>query len=405
MNELSKIPAPADQEAVPGLQFTLKVSSRCNLACTYCYVYEKGDESWRDRPGLMPDKVFRATVERIREHCIASGQKEIDIVFHGGEPCLLGLRRFETWCDYLHERLGDVGTPKLTLQTNAVLIDDDWAEMLARQGIIVGISIDGPAHIHDVARIDKKGSGSHADVVAGIGCLGRAGLPINLLCVVQLGADPLEVHEHMVELGAKSINYLMPDQTHETIAAVRRQFGSTPCADFLNPVMDHWLDGGDYSLTVQPFKAMARTILGGHARVDFLGNNPYRFVFIEADGSVEGLDVLRVCAPGLAVTSLNVFENSFVDILDRNSLHRQMIFEGLPLPSECHECPEASTCAGGYVPHRWSDGHFDNRSAWCDDLLAIYTNMRERLDVPAEETLIRRSLLKEMREEAATQCI
>lgn len=395
---------PAALRPVPDLQFTLKVASRCNLACTYCYVYEKGDDSWRARPGLMTQEVFRATVERIREHCLRAGQQTIEIVFHGGEPCLLGIARFEAWCDHIRARLGGIGTVSLTLQTNGTLIDDRWARMLARQGVVVGISLDGPARINDGARIDKKGAGSHGRVVAGVACLRNEGLPVNILSVIQLGADPIEVHEHLLGLGAGSINYLMPDHTHATVAAVRRMSGPTPCADFLIPILDHWLDAGDLAVTVQPFKAMARTILGGVARVDFLGNNPYRFVFVEADGAIEGLDVLRVCAPGLADTTLNVFENGFADILDRSPLHRALIFEGFDLPAACRTCPEATTCAGGYVPHRWADGHFDNRSAWCADLLATFAHLRLRLDVPAEETVLRRRLLGEMREEAMARC-
>ncbi len=403
MSAASPIARPAPG-ACPALQFTLKVASRCNLNCTYCYVYNKGDDSWSERPALMPDKVFRMTVERIREHCLAAEQREIDIVFHGGEPTLLGKARFARWCQHLRDRLGDVGSVKLTLQTNGVLIDEEWADLLARFEVVVGISLDGPATINDSARVDKKGRGTHAAVVRAIACLSRARLPVNLLCVVQLGSDPMTVHEHMVDLGATSISYLMPDQTHDTIAEQRRRFGATPCADFLIPVMDHWLDRSDTGLTVQPFKAMARTILGGVARVDFLGNNPYRFVFVEADGSIEGLDVLRICAPGLAATSLNVFDNGFADIMHSHPLHRRMIIEGLPLPTGCRGCPEALTCAGGYVPHRWADGHFDNRSAWCADLLALYTHMRRRLDVPVEETRMRRDVLREMREEALAAC-
>ncbi len=389
---------------LPELQFTLKVASRCNLNCSYCYVYNKGDESWRDRPGLMPEKVFRATIERIREHCLATGQQTIDIVFHGGEPTLIGKARFARWCDYLRDRLGDVGSIKLTLQTNGVLIDAEWAAILARCEVVVGISLDGPQAINDRARVDKNGRGSHDAVVSGIDCLRRAGLPINLLCVVQLGADPILIHEHMVALGATSISYLIPDQTHDTVTAEQRSFGPTPCADFLIPILDHWLDGSDARLTVQPFKAMARTVLGGEARVDFLGNNPYRFVFVEADGSIEGLDVLRICAPGLAVTSLNVFDNAFADIMGADPVHRRMIVEGMPLPTDCGGCPEATTCAGGYVPHRWANDHFDNRSAWCADLLALYTHLRGRLGVPADETDMRRDVLRRMREEALAAC-
>jgi uncharacterized protein len=388
----------------PPLQFTLKVASRCNLNCSYCYVYNKGDDSWRSRPGLMPETVFRATVERIREHALAAHQSEIEIVFHGGEPCLLGVERFSRWCGHLRDRLRTVGEVKLTMQSNAVLIDRVWARALADLRVEVGVSVDGPRAIHDRERVDKRGRGSHAAVVAGIGRLRDHGLPVNLLCVIALGQDPIAVHEHLLGLGASSISYLMPDHTPRTVLAARREFGRTPCADFLVPIMDHWLEQGHRDVSLQPFKSMARIILGGVARVDFLGNNPYRFVFIEADGAIEGLDVLRICEPGLAATSLNVFDNPFAELLDGNPLHRELILSGFTLPTDCKTCPEATTCGGGYVPHRYADGHFDHPSAWCADLLAMFEHMRMKLEVSAEETHLRREVLAGMREEAIAQC-
>jgi uncharacterized protein len=80
--------------AVP-LNFILKVASRCNLNCSYCYVYNRGDNSWRQRPKVMPDEIYRATVERIRRHCELSGQQTVQIAFHGGEPCLAGPERLD----------------------------------------------------------------------------------------------------------------------------------------------------------------------------------------------------------------------------------------------------------------------------------------------------------------------
>jgi len=179
----------------PSLQFTLKVASRCNLACTYCYVYMKGDDSWRSRPHLMSEDIFSATVARIREHCAAVGQDSIDVVFHGGEPCLLGSERFSQWCDLLRRELSTVGMVRITIQTNGALIDRAWAEAFRRHNVVVGVSLDGPAAVNDEFRVDHQGRGSHARVLAGIAQLQTAGVPVNLLCVLNLKRDPIQVHE------------------------------------------------------------------------------------------------------------------------------------------------------------------------------------------------------------------
>src|SRR5947209_3362360 len=104
---------------VPPLHFVLKAVSRCNLNCTYCYVYNKEDGTWRDQPGIMPQVIFDAAVARIRQHCVRSGQRLVRITFHGGEPCLAGPDRFDSWCQQAADALKDVATLVLAMQTNA----------------------------------------------------------------------------------------------------------------------------------------------------------------------------------------------------------------------------------------------------------------------------------------------
>ena len=103
--------------AVSPLSFVLKVASRCNLNCEYCYVYNKGDLTWRDRPGLMPESVFQAAIKRIKSHCDLSKQQKVRLVFHGGEPCLLGASRFRDWCNYARRELAPREV-KISIQTN-----------------------------------------------------------------------------------------------------------------------------------------------------------------------------------------------------------------------------------------------------------------------------------------------
>ena len=123
--------------------FILKVASRCHFACPYCYVYFKGDATWKRRPPVMPDGVFDQTLERIQEYCTASGQSSVAITFHGGEPCLIGARRFDTWCSRARQSLRSTSV-RFGIQTNGTLLDAEWAETLRRHGVRVGVSVDGP---------------------------------------------------------------------------------------------------------------------------------------------------------------------------------------------------------------------------------------------------------------------
>jgi uncharacterized protein len=379
------------------LQVVYKIAATCNLDCTYCYVYNKGDDSWRRRPVIMSDGVFDAAVERTRQHCLWSGQTAVSVTFHGGEPTLAGVRRFDRWCKRIYEGLADIVRVKLCLQTNAILLDDEWAEVLSRHKVEVGVSVDGTPEIHDRFRVDHRGRGSYDKVLRGIEALKTAGIPLEILSVIPFGADGVEVHRHLIGLGSQSINYLLPDYTHDTIGPIRERFGKTPCSDFLIPIFDHWWFKQTTDVRISLFLTMARVILGGVSKQDLLGNHPLRFVFVETDGAIEALDVLRVCQPGITGTGLNVLRDDFRQIADVSPLHRRTIFTGMPLATKCQGCVERDTCGGGYLPHRYSQRRaFDNPSVWCADLLRMFAHIRRRLEVDAEETALRRQALGDL---------
>jgi uncharacterized protein len=120
------------------------------------------------------------------------------------------------------------------------------------------------------------------------------------------------------------------------------------------------------------------------------------YVFIETDGEMEGLDNLRACADGMARIDLNVRHDDFQEIVHTATMHGTAIYQGMPLPSGCRACPERKTCAGGYLPHRYSAARgFDNPSVWCADLLKLFTHIRLRLGVTVEETDARRQALQD----------
>jgi uncharacterized protein len=384
-------------EIAQPLQFVFKSTARCNLNCSYCYVFNKADQSWRTRSRVMSDEVFEAALRRVRRHCDDSGQPIVRIMFHGGEPLLAGVARFRRWLEIIDRELGGRVRVLLAVQTNATLIREDWAKLFAEHRVEVGVSIDGPRELNDRFRIDHAGRGSYDRIVRGIEALHQQGVPFSILSVIQLGADGLSVYQHFRSLRPNTINFLFPDYNHDDIAEVRQQYGPTPIANFLIPVADDWFRGEAKGGDVPILRNLCRIILGGETRSDMFGNPPLGFVFVEVDGEIEGLDVLRVDAAGLASTGLNVFHDDFRGIVSASPFHAQAIFDGVPLPTDCSSCHERETCAGGYLPHRYSHARgFDNRSVWCRDILLLFSHLRKLMEVDVAETTLRRTILAEM---------
>jgi uncharacterized protein len=367
-------------------EFIVKVASRCNLNCTYCYMYNKGDDSWMGRPRIMSDIVFCATLINIAEHCRHFGLGGVSIMFHGGEPTLVGVDRFDRWCRMARDTLGGLEV-KLSIQTNGTLLDSSWARLLATHNVGVGISMDGPAELHDIARVDHRRRGSHADVLEGIAALNAVGVPFGLLCVTPLGIpDPVAVHRHFVDVGAASVGYLFPDHTHDTIGEIRDRYGAHPVADFLIPIFDDWWSHGNIELRVSPFWEMARAIRGGDSGSDLFQNSPLHYVVVETDGEIQGLDVLRIC-DGLGRTGMNVATHQFRDALVAETDQISLLRGSTPLAELCLRCDERQTCGGGHLPHRYSrDAGFDNPSVWCTDLLLLFGHIRARMGVTQTQT-------------------
>lgn len=376
-------------------QLILKVAARCNLNCAYCYVFNQADSTWRRRPPLMSAEVFEAALERIRTHCHFTGQGRLRIAFHGGEPCLIGPDRFDAWCTRARQVLEGTTEVRFCIQTNGTLLDKFWAEVFRKHDVDVGVSLDGPRQENDFFRVNHAGEGSYDQVVRGLETLQEARVSHGILCVIPLGADPLSVHRHFLALGCTHITYLLPHFTHDTIAPIRQRYGATPCADFLIAIFDDWWFNGTMDVRIGDLWNVARIILGGTSEIESFGNGPPRYVFVETDGEIEGLDNLRVCRDGITRIGLNVMTSDFQEILQNDTMHRTAIFQGMPLPHTCHGCPEADTCAGGYLPHRYSTARgFDNPSVWCPDLLKLFTHLRFRMGVTVEETHLRRQALE-----------
>jgi uncharacterized protein len=393
------LPDPLD--ALSGVTF--KVAARCNLDCSYCYVFNRGDTTWRQRPARMSQEVFQAGIARLREACMRSGRDEVSVTLHGGEPTLIGTTRARRFFEAARRGLEGVAEVRLVIQTNGTRLTREWVELFAEHRVDVGVSMDGPPAVHDRRRVDHRGRGSHGSVQRGLDLLREGGVPFAVLSVLDFDADPLEVHEHFCELDADQISYLMPHFTHDDIAEVRARYGPTPCLDWLGPVLHHWWGHGTLRTDVQPFHSMARIILGGPSDLDLFGGAPLGFCFVETDGEIEGLDGLKICEDGFAGTGHNVLTDGFDAFAADGGLHAETIFRGRPLPTGCAGCAEAQTCGGGYVPHRYlRGGGLDRPSVWCRDLLGLFGQLRRLLEVDDRETLARRRTLAELAAGART---
>ncbi|MEZ6123075.1 MAG: radical SAM protein [Planctomycetaceae bacterium] len=155
----------------------------CNLDCTYCYYLHREDLYPGEKQWKMTDSCLESF---IRQYVDAQppGTPEVTFAWQGGEPTLLGLSFFER-CLEIQQQVARPGMQiRNSLQTNGILLDDDWCRFLLKHDFLVGLSIDGPAVMHDAYRLDHQGLGTHQKVVAALRRLKKPGVAFNALVVV-----------------------------------------------------------------------------------------------------------------------------------------------------------------------------------------------------------------------------
>jgi len=141
-------------------EFIIKISSRCNINCSYCYMYNLGDSTALLQPKTISIELVHILARKLQIYKVKYGLPLLRIALHGGEPLLAGKLKFSTYCEDLFAALGEGF--ELYVQTNGILIDHEWVDIFSKYKIVVGLSLDGPQEIHDKYRKTHGGAGTFA---------------------------------------------------------------------------------------------------------------------------------------------------------------------------------------------------------------------------------------------------
>lgn len=369
-------------QPAPFRQFIVKLHSRCNLACGYCYVYEGADQTWRDQPVKMSAGLVSVVASRIAEHTRAHGLANVRVIFHGGEPLLAGT---DAVVDAFRKTRAAVDAGVRVdgwIQTNGTLLTDTSLDALEALGIRVGVSLDGNADTHDLGRRYANGHGSYAEVARGLRLLmRRPDIYSGLLCVVDLRADPLATYETLLRFQPPTVDFLLP---HANWMSPPPRFGRPVAAyasyaEWLIAIFDRWYDAARRETHIRIFEEIIHLLLGGRSATEVVGLTPSSLIVIETDGSIEQSDALKSTYPGAARTGLHIVRDSFDTALQIPEIAARQL--GLAaLSEECLGCPIKRICGGGLYAHRYRrKTGFRNRSVYCHDLYALIMHIRARV--------------------------
>jgi uncharacterized protein len=368
----------------PFEEFVLKIHSRCNLACDYCYMYTMADQGWRHQPIRMSSETIDLTIARIAEHAATHDLRKIRVILHGGEPLLAGPIALKRVVTRLRLEMPPNVSVSVSLQTNGVYLTESNIRLLNELDIQVGVSLDGNSVAHDRHRRRFDGTGSHAEVTTGLRRLGEVNnrhLFRGLLCTIDLRNDPVATYEALKEFKPPAIDFLLPhgnwSEPPPGLTSVRTH---APYAEWLIQVLEYWYED-QADIRVRLFEEIMYGLLGGRSRLDGIGLGPVLVAVIETDGSIQQTDSLKSAYNGAASTGLHVNRDSFDAALLQPAIAARQL-GATALAATCRSCRIHAICGGGQYAHRYRAGYgFANPSIYCADLYRLIDHIRCRIKI------------------------
>ena len=376
-------------ESGSSLEIVFKVQETCNINCSYCYMYNMGNEAHK----VVPQKqATDATWERVADFIIEENRSRnpryVRLVFHGGEPMLIKPRVFQRRLSALWKKVSESATVQqtarmqLSIQTNGTMVSPDWKDLLRQWKISTGVSIDGPKSIHDRRRVDKHDNGTHERAVSGLRSLAedeeirKRGLGV--LCVIDPEADGAAVYRYLVnELGVTGFNFLLPfmnwdSYDPEAVAGVS-QFLVAAFREWCSDIRAGQVRNVRIFLElVQSFKKL--TYKKWQHEIDI----SHDVIVVECDGTIMTEESLRPTFSGLFST-LKVGHSTLSDIR-ASPQFAQVASDTFEFAKECDGCALLYACrsggAIGRVGLRYSSkDETVRKSVYCDAFINLYAEL------------------------------
>ncbi|MDY7077345.1 MAG: anaerobic sulfatase maturase [Chloroflexota bacterium] len=325
----------------------------CNLECEYCYYLGK--------ERLYPGSHFRMTPELLeeftRQYIAAQHVHQVTFAWQGGEPTLMGLDFFRLAVELQQKYCQPGMRIHNALQTNGVLLDDDWCHFFKEHGFLIGLSIDGPRTLHDTYRVDKGGKPTFERVMTGLSFLKKHLVEFNILTTVHAAnADyPLEVYRFLRDEVSTQFVQFIPIVTRdnetgfqEGDAVTARSVTGRQYGDFLIAVFDEWVRQDVGRVFVQIFDVALGAWSGQRSGLCVFEETCGTGLAMEHNGDLYACD--HFVEPKYMLG--NILETPLVEMARSEQQQRFGAAKRDALPRYCQECTVRFVCNGGCPKNR-----------------------------------------------------
>ena len=357
--------------------------SLCNLDCAYCYYLDKSEIYGGREPRMSIEDLERY----VRCYIAACETDEVTFNWHGGEPLVLGLDFYRKAVEFQQKYKGDKKISN-TLQTNGILVNDEWARFFAEQRFLLGVSVDGPPEVHDRYRRDRGGAPTLERVVNGLRKLYAAGAEYNLMATVNSASEGrgLQVYQFLKGLGSAFIQFSpvlehvvwpmrngkmdkharphIVDPSEDGASLAPWSVSPVGFGRFLCDIFDYWVRHDVGRVFVNAFDCTLANWCGVApgtcSYAETCGGN----AVVEHNGDVYSCD--HFVYPKYLIG--NIYRDSLSDMMSSPEQVRFGIDKRNGLPRKCLRCEFWPLCHGGCPKHRFNttDGGQTGLNALCE---------------------------------------
>lgn len=325
------------------------VGPLCNLECNYCYYLDTNRFYENQHQFRMSEKLLEMFIS---QYIDANPGPIVSFTWHGGEPTLIGIDFYRLVVELQKKYLPKGWTCWNNLQTNGILLNDDWCLFLADANFDVGLSIDGTQYLHDKYRKDNSGKGTYNHAVAAIRLLQAYDIQPDLLCTVtsSIEKEPLAVYRALRDLDTGWIQFI-PIIRHTSDGKVTSDSVTAEgYGNFMCSVFDEWIYNDLGRLEIQLFAEMSLLLSGGKTNLCWMAPTCGRVLVVEHDGAVYSCD--HFVTPNHFIG--NIKTSQIIDMVDSEVQKNFGNKKKNSLPKQCYSCQWLSICNGGCLKDRFA---------------------------------------------------
>jgi uncharacterized protein len=356
-------------------------SAVCNLDCAYCFYLDREADPYKELPAR---RMTSDTLERLVDTFLFYSYPNSVFAFQGGEPTLAGLKFFQKLVELQKQYGRDGQNVSNSLQTNAILIDEDWCTLFREYNWLLGVSIDGPEEVHDRYRFNKSGRGTWKQVMHGIETLKKNKVEFNALCVLsQANVDkPREIYKFYRGLGIDHVQYIPLAEFDAEGKPLPFTITPEQYGRFLCEIFDLWWPDRR-KVRIRFFDNVAEALAGQKPGNCTMHETCDSYCVVEYNGDVFPCDFF--VEKDWKLGNINV--DSWSEIARRQKRYNFAAKKTIPHP-ECQVCEYQHVCHGGCPKLRHGPNrHFEELDYFCRSYKMIYAKVLDPLQKEVQKLL------------------